>query len=297
MAFTYELFRINGQSMRFSLVGYTEIEVLQMATIVEAFGGKLSEPGDNTLVFSYPGAPIGENYSHFDSKFLFDSVTTGKLQKLDDYRIPLTETNSSLQAEDFNSINHKTRTESSSENDPGKSKSENNLYKSTAAAAEPSIEAIAARDEKHLQETSRRSRNRKQKRKSSSSPSRERADEKKVELFPSHANLLVKRKYLPEENQKIMDYIINNKMISFVGSSLLWKNMEAKQLLTNPTRTWKGLKSHFKDYLRDNVADYTDDPDVIRQFAEERAQRYLDFAERMANANRGSAKSISQPHQ
>ncbi|XP_015124583.1 uncharacterized protein LOC107046474 [Diachasma alloeum] len=358
----YDLFYMNGYPMKFYLDGYTDVQIREMAEIIEAFGGKFSKPGENTIVFSYPGAPNSENCDRFDSKFFFDSVTTSQLQKLDNYRLPLTPINTSIETnEDCPLINPETSTATNTHFNDSKDHSEKSdsskpVSKSTE---DDSNHVTSSRIEERLRTTLH---TKKKKKKRSKSPSS--VDESRVEtgkpktITPSipyskeesakiqkflaenktacdlsgvsvwkkmdEAKIFVQpyrsrkslysyycknlrqnsekylrdkcnldechkpiedvhdktnRKYSKEDGKKIMDYIIKNNLIHYVGGSIVWKQIEAERVLTNPPRTWQSLKSHFKTILRNQIEEYTDDPEVIRVFEVRKQQRDLEFIE------------------
>ncbi|XP_015124584.1 uncharacterized protein LOC107046475 [Diachasma alloeum] len=89
-----------------------------------------------------------------------------------------------------------------------------------------------------------------------------------------------KQKYSREDDKKIVDYIVKNNLIDYVGGLTVFKRIEADEIFKNPTRTWQNLKNHYNNVLRDRIAEYIDDPDVIKAFEEGRKRRYLKFVER-----------------
>ncbi|XP_011311816.1 uncharacterized protein [Fopius arisanus] len=87
--FNPSLFFINERPMKFYLDGYANHEINEIAKIIEAFGGKLSAPDVNTIIFSEPGRPITTEYSRYHIQCLHDSMVARKFQDLEQYRIPV----------------------------------------------------------------------------------------------------------------------------------------------------------------------------------------------------------------
>ncbi|XP_015113625.1 uncharacterized protein LOC107038834 [Diachasma alloeum] len=87
--FNPSLFTINKRPMKFYLDGYNNHEVNEIARIIEAFGGKLSTPDENTIIFSEPGRPVTMDYCRYHIQCLHDSIVARRFQDLEQYRIPL----------------------------------------------------------------------------------------------------------------------------------------------------------------------------------------------------------------
>ncbi|XP_015113708.1 uncharacterized protein LOC107038896 [Diachasma alloeum] len=376
--FNYELFYMNGYPMEFNLYGYTDVHIREIAEIIEAFGGRLSAPGENTIIFSYPGAPNDGICDRLDSKFLFDSVTAGQLQKLDNYRLPSTGVNTAIKAKVCVLVNPETSAaakpgSTNPEEDIEKFNSTNDLDKlSSSAAPETSagsskrvsksketkndlIDTIGSKLEERLR-TITHDKKKKRRSKFPSSVDESYAEKGKVKLIKdlilyskeestkilkyldehkSQGNAIwrkmeaakifvkpyrsmnslrhhyyrklrgnskkylgiedkldesqepirsvqykTKQKYSREDDKKIVDYIVKNNLIDYVGGLTVFKRIEADEIFKNPTRTWQNLKNHYNNVLRDRIAEYIDDPDVIKAFEEGRKRRYLKFVER-----------------
>ncbi|XP_015110134.1 uncharacterized protein LOC107036589 isoform X2 [Diachasma alloeum] len=85
--FNSRLFVIDGQPLKFYLLGYNPLECRDIAKIIEAYGGKLSAPHGETIVFSEPHRVTDYDYDLYHIKCLYDSIMTNQLQDINHYRL------------------------------------------------------------------------------------------------------------------------------------------------------------------------------------------------------------------
>ncbi|XP_011312083.1 uncharacterized protein [Fopius arisanus] len=89
MWFNSNLFITNGVPFKFYLDGYDLHEFTAIVKIIEAYGGKLSEPdGPDTIVFCEAGGPLStEKYEYYDIKYFHDSIVGLQPLELMDYKL------------------------------------------------------------------------------------------------------------------------------------------------------------------------------------------------------------------
>ncbi|XP_011308209.1 uncharacterized protein [Fopius arisanus] len=78
--FNAHIFSINGKPMKFYLDGFDLVEFYRIIKIVEAYGGKFSEPGEDVVVFSRSHGSSKKYDNLFHVNFLSDSIASNNTQ-------------------------------------------------------------------------------------------------------------------------------------------------------------------------------------------------------------------------
>ncbi|XP_063978005.1 uncharacterized protein LOC135162946 [Diachasmimorpha longicaudata] len=79
-------------------------------------------------------------------------------------------------------------------------------------------------------------------------------------------------RYTYEDNKKMIQYLIENGLVTKARQLHTWIKFSIKKILPNPVRTPASLKRHFENALLFDFEKYTDDSNAIEQFTKLRAK-------------------------
>ncbi|XP_015115474.1 uncharacterized protein LOC107040063 [Diachasma alloeum] len=88
--FNKRVFYVNNEPMKFHLDGFDQVETYKIISIVQAYGGKYSEPGKDVVIFTEPHRSSGKYDNIFSAKYLYDCVSSNNTQELSKYSLSKT---------------------------------------------------------------------------------------------------------------------------------------------------------------------------------------------------------------